>query len=424
MFHFGEQGLLRGLVKRVLFRDVESNLDVYDLDTYVKGIPHAAFRRLRNEHPVYFHDEPGGKGFWAITKYADVVAISKDPRTYSSARGGTNIWDLPPEQLSTIQLLMVNMDPPLHGKFRRLVSRGFTPRMTARLEPFVREAAVRSIEAAAKKGECDFVRNVAAELPLIVIAELMGIPQDDRHKVFDWSNRLIGFDDPEFQTSLEDGTIAAQEMWFYANELAVKRKEAGGGEDLVSLLVRGEVEGEVLTEMEFDAFFLMLAVAGNETTRNAITGGLLSLLEHPEQKQRLLADPSLLPGAIEEMLRWVTPVMHFRRTAARDVELRGQKIREGDKVVMFYPAANRDEEAFPDPDVFDITRTPNDHLSFGVGEHFCLGASLARLELRVFFEELLKRHPEIEPAGNVRRLRSNFINGYKEMPVRFATPRT
>ncbi len=400
---------------------MSSELDVYDLDTYVQGIPHERFRRLRSEHPVHLHEEPGGKGFWAVTRYADVVAISKDPKTFSSARGGTNIWDLPPEDLSTIQLLMVNMDPPEHGKFRRLVSRGFTPRMTSRLEPFVREAAVRSIEAAASKGECDFVRNVAAELPLIVIAELMGIPQEDRHKVFDWSNRLIGFDDPEFQTSLEDGKIAAQEMWFYANELAERRKaETGSGEDLVSVLVKGEIEGEVLTEMEFDAFFLMLAVAGNETTRNAITGGLLSLLEHPEQKQRLLDQPALLPSAIEEMLRWVTPVMHFRRTAMRDVEMRGKTIREGDKVVMYYPAANRDEEAFPSPDAFDVGRTPNDHLSFGIGEHFCLGASLARLELRVFFEELLRRYPHVEQSGNVRRLRSNFINGYKELPVRFA----
>jgi len=400
---------------------VSSELDVYDLDTYVQGIPHDRFRRLRREEPVHFHEEPGGKGFWAVTRYADVVAISKDPKTFSSARGGTNIWDLPPEDLSTIQLLMVNMDPPEHGKFRRLVSRGFTPRMTSRLEPFVREAAVRSIEAAASKGECDFVRNVAAELPLIVIAELMGIPQEDRHKVFDWSNRLIGFDDPEFQTSLEDGKIAAQEMWFYANELAERRKaETGSGEDLVSVLVKGEIEGEVLTEMEFDAFFLMLAVAGNETTRNAITGGLLTLLEHPEQKQRLVEQPALLPTAIEEMLRWVTPVMHFRRTAMRDVELYGKTIHEGDKVVMYYPAANRDEEAFPNPDAFDVGRTPNDHLSFGIGEHFCLGASLARLELRIFFEELLRRYPHIEQSGKVRRLRSNFINGYKELPVRFA----
>jgi cholest-4-en-3-one 26-monooxygenase len=397
---------------------VEATLDVYDLDTYVKGIPHATFRKLRTERPVMFHEEPGGKGFWAITKYADVVAISKDPRTFSSARGGTNIWDLPQENLSTIQMLMVNMDPPQHQKFRKLVSRGFTPRMIARLEPFVREAAVRIIETAGELREFDFVRHVAGELPLIVIADLMGIPQSERHLVFDWSNRLIGFDDPEFQTSLEDGTQAAMEMWAYANQLAVERKRAPG-EDLISVLLTGEVDSENLTEMEFDAFFLMLAVAGNETTRNAITGGTLTLLEHPEQKQKLIEQPELLDGAVEEMLRWVTPVMHFRRTAMRDVEMRGQTIKDGDKVVMFYPAANRDEEVFPNADVFDITRTPNDHLSFGVGQHFCLGASLARLELRMFFEELLKRYPGVELNGEVRRLRSNFINGYKTVPVRF-----
>jgi cholest-4-en-3-one 26-monooxygenase len=397
---------------------VEAALDVYDLDTYVKGIPHATFRKLRTERPVMFHEEPGGKGFWAITKYDDVVAISKDPRTFSSARGGTNIWDLPQENLSTIQMLMVNMDPPQHQKFRKLVSRGFTPRMIARLEPFVRDAAVRILETAGELREFDFVRHVAGELPLIVIADLMGIPQSERHLVFDWSNRLIGFDDPEFQTSLEDGTQAAMEMWAYANQLAVERKKSPG-DDLVSILVQGKVEDEVLTEMEFDAFFLMLAVAGNETTRNAITGGTLTLMEHPDQKQKLIEHPELLSSAVEELLRWVTPVMHFRRTAMRDVEMRGQKIKDGDKVVMFYPAANRDEAVFKDPDTFDVARTPNDHLSFGIGQHFCLGASLARLELSVFFEELLKRYPGVELNGEVRRLRSNFINGYKTVPVRF-----
>lgn len=396
-----------------------SDIDVYDIDTYVSGIPHDRFKRLRAECPVYFNKEPGGRGFWAVTKYADVVSISKDPRTYSSFRGGTNIPDYPPENLSVIQMLMVNMDPPQHGKFRRLVSRGFTPRMIARLEPFVREAAVRSIETAAAKGTCDFVFNCSAEIPLIVIADLMGIPQEDRHKVFHWSNRLIGFDDPEFQTSIGEATMVAQELWMYANGLAVTRKDKPLGEDLVSVLVHSEVGGEALTEMEFDGFFLLLAVAGNETTRNAISGGLLTLMEHPDQRRRLIEEPALLSSGIEEMLRWVTPVIHFRRTATRDVELRGQTIKENDKVVMFYQSANRDEEVFSNPDVFDVGRSPNDHLAFGIGEHFCLGSSLARLELRVFFEELLRRYPDVELAGNVRRLRSNFINGYKEIPVKF-----
>jgi len=393
-------------------------MDVYDLDTYQRSIPHDVFATLRRESPVHFTNIPESQGFWAITKHADVVAISKDPRTYSSARGGTNLFDLPPEELSIVQMMMVNMDPPKHTKFRNLVSKGFTPRMIAQLEPLIRKAAVRTIDAVAKRGECDFVPSIAGDLPLIIIADLMGIPQDDRPKVFDWSNRLIGFDDPEFQTSLQDGKVAAGELWMYANALATQRREKPEL-DLTSVLVQASVDGEKLSEMEFEAFFLMLAVAGNETTRNAISGGMLALVQHPEQRELLLKDPSLIPSAVEEVLRWVTPVIHFRRTVTRDVELRGQKLREGDKVAVFYPSANRDEEVFKDPFNFDVRRTPNEHLSFGVGQHFCLGASLARLELRLIFEEILNRLPDLELAGDVRRLRSNFINGIKSMPVRF-----
>jgi cholest-4-en-3-one 26-monooxygenase len=393
-------------------------MDVYDLDTYQRAIPHEVFSRARKESPVYFNPEPGGRGFWVVTKHADVVAISKDPKTFSSARGGTNLNDLPPEDLSIVQIMMVNMDPPKHNKFRNLVSKGFTPRMIAQLEPAIRRAATRVVDAVAKRGECDFVRSIAGELPLIIIADLLGIPQSDRDKVFDWSNRLIGFDDPEFQTSYADGKIAAGELWMYANGLASQRREKPEL-DLTSVLVHAEVDNEKLSELEFDSFFLMLAVAGNETTRNAISGGTLALIQHPEQRQRLIDDPSLIPTAVEEILRWVTPVIHFRRTATRDVELRGQTIRENDKVAIFYPSANRDEEVFADPFKFDVGRTPNEHLSFGVGQHFCLGASLARLELRIIFEELLRRLPDLSLAGEARRLRSNFINGIKEMPVRF-----
>jgi cholest-4-en-3-one 26-monooxygenase len=393
-------------------------MDVYDLDSYQRAIPHDTFQRLRKESPVYFNAEPGGRGFWAITKYADVVTISKDPKTFSSARGGTNLPDYPPEELSIIQMLMVNMDPPRHNKFRNLVSKGFTPRMIAQLEPQIRKAAARTVDAIAKQGECDFVRSIAGELPLVIIADLLGVPQEDRGKVFDWSNRLIGFDDPEFQTSIQDGKLAAGELWMYANALAAKRREKPEL-DLTSVLVHASVDGEKLSEMEFDAFFLMLAVAGNETTRNAISGGTLALMQHPEQRQRLIDDPSLIPSAVEEILRWVTPVIHFRRTATRDVELRGKTIRENDKLAIFYSSANRDEEVFADPYTFDVGRTPNEHLAFGVGQHFCLGASLARLELKIIFEELLRRLPDLTLTGDVRRLRSNFINGIKEMPVRF-----
>jgi cholest-4-en-3-one 26-monooxygenase len=269
----------------------------------------------------------------------------------------------------------------------------------------------------AKRGSFDFVTEIAAELPLLVIAELLGVPAEDRHKVFEWSNSLVGFDDPEYNTSMETGKIASAQMWAYANQLALERKEHPLG-DLVSVLMEAEVDGDRLTEMEFDSFFLLLAVAGNETTRNLISGGMRALIEHPDQRARVLADPTLLPSTIEEMLRWVSPLIHFRRTATRDVEMHGKTIREGDKVVIFYPSANNDERVFVNPHTFDVSRSPNDHLAFGIGEHFCLGANLARLEIRLIFEEMLKRLPDLELAGPVRRLRSNFLNGIKAMPVK------
>jgi cholest-4-en-3-one 26-monooxygenase len=279
------------------------------------------------------------------------------------------------------------------------------------------------VDAVALKGECDFVTEIAAELPLRVIAEFLGVPQEDRFKVFELSNRLIGFDDPEFTHSFHDGKVAAMEMYLYAQQMAEQRR-GRPGTDLTSVLLQGEVDGQHLSESEFNAFFLLLAVAGNETTRNLISGGMLALIEHPEQRARLLADMTLLPTAVEEMLRWVSPVMHFRRTATRDTEIRGQQIATGDKVVMFYPSANRDEEVFPDGDRFNVARTPNDHLAFGIGEHFCLGSNLARLEIRIIFEELLTRLPGMELAAPAERLRSNFISGIKRMPVRFTPEHT
>ena len=398
-----------------------AEVELHNPDIFVRGVPHDAFRVLRKEAPIYFQKESGdrrGRGYWALTKHEDVIAVSKDPARFSSHRGGTNIEDYEEEDLSAIQMMMVNMDPPQHNQFRRLASTGFTPRMVARMEPHIRAVTTGILDKVARKGSADFVTSIAAELPLQVIAEMMGVPHDERHKLFDWSNRLIGFDDPEFQTSLADGKIAAMEVWMYASSLAEARRGVKG-EDLVSVLINAEIEGQQLSEAEFDAFFLLLAVAGNETTRNLISGGMLALIENPEQRQRLIDDPSLIPSAVEEMLRWVTPVMYFRRTATKDTEIRGQKIKEGDKVVMYYSSANRDEDVFPGGDRFDVGRTPNEHLAFGTGQHFCLGANLARLEIRVMFEELLRRLPDIELAGPVRRLRSNFINGYKEIPVRF-----
>jgi cholest-4-en-3-one 26-monooxygenase len=394
-------------------------INLLDLDAFAtRGFPHDAFATLRREAPVYQHPESNGTGFWVISKHADVMHISKHPLLFSSMQG-LNLQEIAPEELPMIQTMMLGMDPPRHSKYRRLVSGGFTPRTISRLEPHIRQIARRIVEEIAHKGECEFVKEVAAELPLQVIAEFLGVPVEERGRIYDLSNRLIGFDDPEFQTSPEDGKIAAAEMWLYANQLASARR-VSPREDMVSLLVNAEVEGEKLSEMEFNNFFLLLAVAGNETTRNLISGGMLALLEHPRELCRLQNDRSLLPTTVEEMLRWVTPVAHFRRTATEATEIRGQRIAAGDRVVMFYPSANRDEDVFSDPQRFDIGRTPNDHLSFGIGEHFCLGSQLARLEIRIMFEELLRQLSEIELAGPVRRLRSNFINGIKSMPVRFS----
>jgi len=394
-------------------------INLLDLDAFAtRGFPHEAFAMLRREAPVFRHPEPKGPGFWVISKHADVIHVSKRPLVFCSMQG-VNLQLVPTEELTILQTMMLGMDPPWHSKYRRLVSGGFTPRTISRLEPHIRQIARELVDGIAEKGECEFVKEVAAELPLQVIAEFLGVPHQERSRIFQLSNRLIGFDDPEFQTSPEDGKIAATEMWLYANELAAARR-VNPRDDMVSLLLSAEVEGEKLSEMEFNNFFLLLAVAGNETTRNLISGGMLALLEHPRELRRLQSDLSLLPTAVEEMLRFVTPVVHFRRTATEDTVLGGQQIAAGDRVVMFYPSANRDEEVFSDPERFDIARTPNDHLSFGIGEHFCLGSQLARLEIRIVFEELLRRLPEIELAGPVRRLRSNFISGIKSMPLRFS----
>ena len=398
------------------------DIDLFNPENFVAAVPFEAFRTLRRHAPVFWHKEANGPGFWAVTKYHDVVAVSRNPRTFSSARRGVFTFDPVPEDLERMQLMMLNMDPPKHTKLRALVNKGFTPRMVAHFEARLRARANDIIDRVAAKGQCDFVSEIAAELPLQAIAEIMGIPLADRHLVFNWTNRLSGFDDPEFQGSWDDGKLAAAEMYMYANQLAAERRDRPG-DDLVSVLINAEVEGERLTELEFDLFFVLLAVAGNETTRNLISGGMLALIEHPEQCARLLANPSLMPTAVEEMLRWVSAVIEFRRTASRDTELRGQKINAGDKVIIYYISANRDEDVFPQPDRFDVGRTPNDHIAFGIGEHFCLGSNLARLEIRVMFEELLRRLPDIQLAGPVDRLRSSLINGIKRMPVVFTPER-
>jgi len=397
-----------------------ASIDLVSPDLFAERMPHDVFATLRREQPVYWQDEPdGGPGYWALMRYADVVTASADNQLFSSYRGGTFMADMEPDGLAMIRLMMLNMDPPQHTRYRRLVSTGFTPKIVRQLEPHVRERTAKIVDAVAKRGECDFVTEVAAQLPLGVICDLIGVPEDAHQQIFEWSNRLIGFDDPEYHTTMEEGQAAAAQMFMYAHSLAAERKLQPKA-DVISILLGAEIEGEKLSDPEFDAFFMLLAVAGNETTRNLISGGMLALIEHPEQRARLMADPGLMPTAVEEMLRWVSPLIYFRRTLQRDAAIGGQQMREGDKVLMYYPSANRDASVFERADEFDVGRAPNAHLAFGGGgPHFCLGASLARLEIRCMFEELLRRLPDIELAGPVQRLRSNFINGVKHIPVRF-----
>ena len=409
------------------------DINLWDKDRFVEGVPHEWFETLRREAPVFWHEgdegprgmgQSGGDGFWAVTGYDDVVTVNRDNELFSSNRGLVFMWDPDDENLEQQRMLMLNMDPPLHTRYRRLINKGFTPRMVSELESTMRKRTRDIIDRIADRGECDFVVDVASELPLQVIADLMGVPQEDRHKLFDWSNRMIGSDDPEYNITEEIAQNASMELYAYASELAAK-KRADPKEDLISVLsTTAEVDGEKLNDLEIDLFFLLLSVAGNETTRNLISHGMVALLEHPEQLERVRADRSLLPGAVEEMLRWASPVMHFRRTAQRDVELGGQTIKEGDKIVIWYISANRDEKAFKDPMKFDIERSPNEHVAFGGGgPHFCLGANLARMEINVMFDEVLDRLHDIELTGPVPRLRSNFINGLKHIPLKFTAAR-
>ena len=397
-----------------------SEIDLNNPDNFIESTPDHWFRRLRAEAPVYFHpgNEEIGEGHWCITKYDDLRHVSRNAGLFSSAAGGTNLPSLPTEMVERMRLIMLNMDPPQHVKFRRIVQRVFTPSMIAKLDTYIQSACKRIVDRVVSKGECEFVEEVAAELPLQVICELMGVPQEDRHDIFQVTNRLIGFDDPEYGTSEVDGALASAEIFGYGNKLASIYRDKPA-DNLTSKLVHAEVEGEKLTELEFCSFFMLLLVACNETTRTVTVHGMHNLIRHPDQFQELAENPSLVPSAVEEILRYSPAVHYFRRTATQDTELRGQKIREGEKVSVWYPSANRDEEVFDDPDRFDIHRSPNEHLSFGIGEHFCLGANLARAELYGIFRELVLRLKQPELAGPVRRLRSNFINGVKEMRIKF-----
>lgn len=393
-------------------------LDIISNDVHRNGPPHHLYERLRREAPIIRHRgiEPGfPEWFWAISRHADVVTVSRQFQTYSSGRRGSMLLEDRPDL--DMARMMIDTDPPEHTRLRTLVNRGFTPRATRMLEDHYREVSQRLVREAVSSGTVEFVGTVSSELPLIAIAELLGIPVEDRRQVFEWSNRMIGMTDPEYSGGMDDASAAAAELYMYANSLAAERR-ANPRADIITTLL-AEHDGDRLSEHEFDLFVLLLSVAGNETTRNGISHGLLALIEHPEAFDVLKSDTGLVTNGVEEMLRWATPVNNFRRTATCDVTLSGVEIKEGDAVVMLYASANRDEAVFDHPNTFDVLRNPNPHLAFGGGgPHFCLGANLARMEMRVLFEELFAQVGHVELAGEVTRLRSNFIHGIKQLPVR------
>ena len=398
-----------------------SDIDLLDRDRYVEGVPHEWFTRLRQHAPIYRHPEPNGPGFWVFSKYDDVAAIGRDAATFSSSaeRGGVIMLEEPeePVDMSLGANLMLMMDPPEHTRYRKLVNRGFTPRMVTALEPHIRELTTRILDEAMAKGDIDFVVDIAAELPLQVIAEMMGVPIEDRHEIFDWSNKLVGSEDPEYSVTDEDTLNAQVGMFMYAQSLAEKKRSALQ-EDILSKLLTADIDGDALSEMDFNVFFLLLAVAGNETTRNALSHGMNAFLENPDQFQRLREHPELIDTTVEETVRWASPVMYFRRNVTRDLEYKGHQLREGDKVGVWYASANRDEDVFDDPFTFDIGRDPNPQIGFGGGgPHHCLGANLARLEIKVFWQEMARRFERLELTGDVARLRSMFIGGIKHLPV-------
>ncbi len=385
----------------------------------------AAFATLRRDKPISFHDElpyaegmPPGPGFWAVTRYEDVWTASRHPDVFASGRG-VNIGDLP-QEISEFFGSMIAMDAPRHTKLRGIVSRGFTPKAVGAVEAAVRDKAKEIVDRVGPMGECDFVQEIAAALPLEIICDMMGIPVEDRHRVFELTNIILGIGDPEYGVTLESLIAAGGELYQYAFDLGEDRLRSPG-DDLTSRLMHAEVDGERITSQEFGSFVVLLVVAGNETTRNAISHGMKLLTDHPDQRRILTEDfAGVAPTAVEEIVRWATPVIHFRRTATRDTELGGQPIAEGEKVVLWYNSANRDETKFDDPFRFDVRRAPNEHVGFGAGgPHFCLGANLARREITVMFDELLHRLPDLEISGEPALLQSAFIHGIKRMPCSF-----
>jgi cytochrome P450 len=400
--------------------------------------PHAIFTVLRREEPVAWCPEPwGGPGFWSITKYDDIQAISKLPHVFSSDARLGGITLPTPEMIAnrrgvTVEQLternerfsqfeggrsMIMMDPPEHVQHRRMVAPGFTPQRLDALVPRIRERARVILDGIRDRDECEFISSVAAELPIQMLAELFAVPQADRHRLFEWSNIIIGGEDPDIAVSREHVTKAFMDLAVYAMQLYAARKEQPG-DDLISMLVHTEVNSEPMNIADYLSAFVLLVVAGNETTRNSISGGVLALSQFPAERRKLLDDPTLIPNAVDEIIRWVHPVVYMRRTAVEDYELRGVTLRKGDKLALWYMSGNRDEEKWANPFTFDVSRNGPRHLSFGYGQHLCIGWRLAEIQLTVLLEELLARYPDFEVTGGISRMRTNFLNSIKSMRVR------
>ncbi|MCB0993548.1 MAG: cytochrome P450 [Acidimicrobiales bacterium] len=404
--------------------DTFERIDLFDPDNYVEAPPHEAFEHLRRTDPVHRQEMPDGTWYWAVLRHADVVHVSRNHEMFSAERGGVILEDQPPERLEQSRNQLLQMDPPRHTGLRKSVFPSFKPVVLAELEDSIRSICRGLMDKAADLGDVEFVHQIASYLPSQVIGELMAIPSSDWMLINDWAERITGGQDPELNPDYEVTAVsdASRAMTTYGIEYAAGRR-AGNLDDATDVgarLLVTTVDGHPMTDVQFGSFFTQLVVAGNDTTRTMLSSGLLALLQHPEQFALLREDLSLIPSTIEEILRWANPLHYFRRTATADTTLAGVPIAAGEKLAMVYTSANRDDAVFDEPHAFDIRRSPNPHLSFGIGPHFCLGAPLARLEGRVFFEELLRRFPTIELTGEPERQRSNLNNALKRLPVRFS----
>ena len=403
--------------------DIPPGFDFIDPDLYVDRVPTAELAELRRTAPVWWNAQRRGStgfnddGFWVVTRHADITDISKRSDVYSSYENTALIRfqeGIPREQIEMQRVILLNMDPPEHTKVRAIVSRGFTPRSVNAMQDTLRERAERIVATALEEGTGDFVADVACELPLQAIADLIGVPQEDRKKIFAWSNAMIGSDDPEYADA---AMVASMEILAYAMEMAEDRR-VNPRDDIVTKLVNAEIDGEHLSADQFGYFVLMLSVAGNETTRNAISHGMKAFFEHPDQWEKFKAERP--ETTADEIIRWGTPITVFQRTALADTELGGQPVKAGDRLGLFYRSANFDEDAFDHPERFDITRSPNPHLGLGgFGTHYCLGASLAKMEIGLIFNAIADAMPDIRPAGESERLRSGWVNGVKRLPVTY-----